>query len=194
MEFHWGRDFKLVQTGPGAHPASCKMGTGSFPELKCGLGVLLNTHTLLVPRSWKSRTITLPTIWATLGLDWTWIYHLPERKHVVLRCWKDTAWTSSTHILYENGVVYSTSQCLLTTDKFQILPDIIGNTQATIDPTKLYVHRPSCHRRESRNASTRGGDTSRDCPAGRPQIPSRDTSPNHRHGFTSQHEQDYNPT
>ena len=115
------------------------MDTGSFPGVKCGRGVLLTTHPLLVPRSWKSRTITLPTIWATLGLDWTWIYHLPERKHVVLRCWKDTAWTSSTHILYENGVVYSTSQCLLTTDKFQILPDIIGNTQATIDPTKLFV-------------------------------------------------------
>jgi len=69
----------------------------------------------------------------------TWSYYLPERQHVVLRCWKDKAWTSSTHILYGNGVIYSTSQCLLTTDKFQTLPDIIGNTQATIDPTKLYV-------------------------------------------------------
>ena len=25
-----GRDFPPVQTGPAAHPASCKMGTGSF--------------------------------------------------------------------------------------------------------------------------------------------------------------------
>jgi hypothetical protein len=69
----------------------------------------------------------------------TWIYHLPERQHFVLRCWKDKVWTSSTHILYKNDVIYNTSQCLLTTDKFQTLPDIIGNTQATIDPTKLYV-------------------------------------------------------
>jgi len=30
IEFRWGRDFPPVQTGPGAHPASCKMGTGSF--------------------------------------------------------------------------------------------------------------------------------------------------------------------
>jgi hypothetical protein len=29
-----GRDLPSVQTGPGAHPASCKMGTGSFPEGK----------------------------------------------------------------------------------------------------------------------------------------------------------------
>jgi len=57
-----------VQTGPGAHPASCKMGTGSIPGVKCGRGVLLTTHPLLVPRSWKSRAIPLPTLWATPGL------------------------------------------------------------------------------------------------------------------------------
>jgi len=41
--------FRNVQTGPGAHQASCKMGTGSFPGVKCGRGVLLTTHPLLVP-------------------------------------------------------------------------------------------------------------------------------------------------
>jgi len=60
--------FPPVQTGPGAHPASCTMGTGSFPGVKCGRGVLLITHPLLVPRSWKSRAIPLPTLWATPGL------------------------------------------------------------------------------------------------------------------------------
>ena len=67
IEFRWGRDFPLVQTGPGAHPTSCTMGTGSFPGIKYGRGVLLTTHPLLVPRSWKSRAITLPTLWATTG-------------------------------------------------------------------------------------------------------------------------------
>jgi hypothetical protein len=28
------RFFAHVQTGPGAHPTSCTMGTGSFPEVK----------------------------------------------------------------------------------------------------------------------------------------------------------------
>ena len=68
IESRWGRDFPPVQTGPGAHPASCKMGTGSFPGVKCGRGVTLTTHPLLVPRSWKSRAIPLPTLWATPGL------------------------------------------------------------------------------------------------------------------------------
>ena len=32
IESRWGRDFPPVQTGPGAHPAFYKMGTGSFPR------------------------------------------------------------------------------------------------------------------------------------------------------------------
>ena len=43
------------------------MGTGSFPGVKYGRGVLLTTHPLLVPWSWKSRAIPLPTLWATTG-------------------------------------------------------------------------------------------------------------------------------
>jgi hypothetical protein len=35
IEFRWGRDFPApVQTGPGPHPSSCTMGTGSFPGEK----------------------------------------------------------------------------------------------------------------------------------------------------------------
>jgi len=37
-----------VQTGPGAHPASCSMGTGSFPGVKSGRDVTLTPHSLLV--------------------------------------------------------------------------------------------------------------------------------------------------
>ena len=40
-----------VQTGPEPHPASCTMGTGSFPEVKSGRGVTLTPHPLLVPWS-----------------------------------------------------------------------------------------------------------------------------------------------
>jgi len=37
------------------------MGTGSFPGVKYGRGVLLTTHPVLVPRSWKSRAIYTST-------------------------------------------------------------------------------------------------------------------------------------
>ena len=48
------------------YPYVCS--TTSFLGVKCGRGVLLTTHPLLVPRSWKSRAIPLPTLWATPGL------------------------------------------------------------------------------------------------------------------------------
>jgi hypothetical protein len=53
-----------VQTGPGAHPASSTMGTGSFPGVKGGRGVMLTPHHLLVPCSRKSRAISLLPLWA----------------------------------------------------------------------------------------------------------------------------------
>ena len=68
IESRWGQDFLPIQTGPGAHPASCTVGTGSFPGVKCGRGVLLTTHPLLAPRSWKSRDIPLPSSGPQPGL------------------------------------------------------------------------------------------------------------------------------
>ena len=65
IETRWRRDFPPVQPGPEAHPASCTIGTFSFPVVKYGRGVLLTTHPLLVPWSWKSRVIPLPNLWAT---------------------------------------------------------------------------------------------------------------------------------
>ena len=52
--------------GPTQPPA--KWDTGSFLGVKCGWGVLLTTHPLLVPGSWNNRAIPLPTLWATPGL------------------------------------------------------------------------------------------------------------------------------
>ena len=53
-----------VHTGPGAHPASCTMGTGSFPGVKSDRGVTLTPHPILVPWSRKGRAIPLLHLWA----------------------------------------------------------------------------------------------------------------------------------
>jgi hypothetical protein len=65
IESQWGARFStLVQTVPGAHTAFCTMDTGSFPGVKSGRDVTLTPHPLLVPWSWKSRTIPLHPLWA----------------------------------------------------------------------------------------------------------------------------------
>ena len=50
-----GRDFPPVQTSPGPTLSPIKWVPGLSRGVKCGRGVLLTTHLLLVPRSWKSR-------------------------------------------------------------------------------------------------------------------------------------------
>ena len=60
------RLFAPVQTGPGAHPASCTMGTGSLPGIKSGRGVTLTPHTLLLPLVMKEQSyISTPPIGRT---------------------------------------------------------------------------------------------------------------------------------
>ena len=45
VECRWGRYFFApVQTGPEAHPASCTVGTWSFPGVRCGRCVTLTPH------------------------------------------------------------------------------------------------------------------------------------------------------
>jgi len=52
IESRWGGRYSApVQTGPGAHPALCTTGTGSFPGFKSGRGVTMTPHPLLVPWS-----------------------------------------------------------------------------------------------------------------------------------------------
>jgi hypothetical protein len=66
IESRWGEIFRpsrpaLVPTQPRYN------GYRFFPGVKYGRGVLLTTHPLLMPLSWKSRDIPLPTLWATTG-------------------------------------------------------------------------------------------------------------------------------
>jgi hypothetical protein len=69
----------------------------------------------------------------------TWIYHLPEVQHITLCCCKNNAWTSSATTLLKNGIILNVSRCLLTIDKFQTLSELLGNTQTSLEATKLHV-------------------------------------------------------
>ena len=45
-----GARFSAVQTGSGDHPASCTMGSGSFPGVESVRGVTLTPHHILEPK------------------------------------------------------------------------------------------------------------------------------------------------
>ena len=78
-----GRDFPPVQS----YPASCKMGTGSFPEVKSGRGVLLITHPFLVPWSWKSRvTQTLGHNRVFNGINFPLHYVWKMESNITYKC------------------------------------------------------------------------------------------------------------
>ena len=64
MEFRLGARFSaLVQTGPGAHPASYTVVTGSFPGVKWP-GHVFDHPPYIVRRSKKSKTVHLLPFWA----------------------------------------------------------------------------------------------------------------------------------
>jgi hypothetical protein len=85
IESQWGRDIPPVQTGPGAHPASCTMGTGSFQGVKCGRRVLLTTHPLLAPRFWKSRAIPLTPSGPQPGLQRGYFIFMLETYAIIVK-------------------------------------------------------------------------------------------------------------
>jgi len=85
LSYMYGPGSSVGLDGPGSNPGGdeifrpsrpavgptqppVKWVPGLSPGVKCGRGVLLTTHPLLVPRSWKSRDMPLTTLWATPGL------------------------------------------------------------------------------------------------------------------------------
>ena len=60
---------------PSGPPSLLFNGYWVFSGVKYGRGVLLTTHPLLAPWSWKSRAIPLPNLWTTTGPVTGTLYH-----------------------------------------------------------------------------------------------------------------------
>ena len=79
------------------------MGTRSFPGVKCSRGVLLTTQPLLVPRSWKSRAIPIPTLWAKLVLNgitlpFTFYHTFYVASDQIQKCWNGIKLCTSSNL------------------------------------------------------------------------------------------------
>jgi len=66
----------FVLTSPGAHPASCTMGTGSFLGVK-QQGMALTTHPHLAPRLKKEWSYTSTPSLGLCGLFYSELYLYP---------------------------------------------------------------------------------------------------------------------
>jgi len=87
IESRWTARFSApVQTGPGAHPASCTTCTGSLSRELSGRGVALNIHPHLAPRLKKEYSCnSTPSGTSPPVRGWT------------LRIWKAVAVSNLTH-------------------------------------------------------------------------------------------------
>jgi len=92
----------LVQTGPGAHPSSYTMGTGSFPGVKRpGRGVVI--HPFLAPRLKKIRAIPLLPLWVFVpcsGVNFTFTFTLQCTPTHKTYTWMQNA-MNTPYIFYE---------------------------------------------------------------------------------------------
>jgi hypothetical protein len=68
IESRWGARFTApIQTRPGAHPASCTMGNGSFPGVESGRGVKLTLTPSSAEVQKQSRAIPLLSLRASVA-------------------------------------------------------------------------------------------------------------------------------
>ena len=105
IESRWGARFSArVQTGSEAHPASFKMGTGSFSGVKWpGRGVNHLCH--LAPRLKKSRAIPLLPLWAFVAcsrMNFTFTFTSQHTLNILFTCVTRMNRNIQTHFGYLN--------------------------------------------------------------------------------------------
>ena len=120
------------------------MGTGFFPRVKCGRGVLLTTHPLLALRSWKSRAIPLPTLWATTGPVTGSLYLLFIFRNVLFT-WKRrrpaerVSARHTGHGIEENNNIIVLLTTLLNHSHLPLVPRLRMNGARPLLPTYAFV-------------------------------------------------------
>jgi len=67
-----------------------------------------------------------------------WVYHFPEQQQI-LRCAQDNRQVLRTLSLTGNGLLHNATGCSITSDAFQIFPELHGTTQTKMDAAILHL-------------------------------------------------------
>ena len=82
IKSRWGARFSApLQTGPGAHPASCRMGNRPFPGVKSSWGMMLTPHPMGCTACTESQCLYKGALYLYLyvnmvrqsKLEWQWV-------------------------------------------------------------------------------------------------------------------------
>jgi len=69
----------------------------------------------------------------------TWLYHLPESRHITLRCYINTQWLTYAETLSGNGVISNATRCSVSTTQIHTLTELHTTSEATLHTPHLHV-------------------------------------------------------
>jgi hypothetical protein len=67
------------------------------------------------------------------------LYHFPESRQVILKCWQHQSWKTTSLVLHGAGTLSNTEKCHLTSEGIQLYPGLSGKSEFTVHAPELYT-------------------------------------------------------
>jgi hypothetical protein len=68
-----------------------------------------------------------------------WVYYFSKPHSVILQCRNVSGQTSYNELLFRAGIIHNTDNCYISSDKIQVFPELHGETQVKLEPSRLYL-------------------------------------------------------
>jgi len=68
-----------------------------------------------------------------------WVYYFSTPHSVTLQCRNLSGRTSYNELLFGAGLLHNTANCYISYDEIQVFPELHGETQIKLEPSRLYL-------------------------------------------------------
>ena len=68
-----------------------------------------------------------------------WVYYFSTPHSVNLQCRNVGGQTSYNELLFGAGLLHNTANCYISSDEIQVFPELHGETQVKLEPSRLYL-------------------------------------------------------